>query len=73
MILLALAAFYLVVRYGVIAREERYLERKFAGIWYDCSCARSPLAVEKPAVPATLPAAGLKPAVRMNRTRFLPD
>ncbi len=28
-ILVALAAFYLVIRYGVVAREEAYLERKF--------------------------------------------
>ncbi len=28
-ILVALIAFYLVIRYGVIAREEAYLERKF--------------------------------------------
>lgn len=29
-ILLALVPFYIVIRYGVIAREESYLERKFA-------------------------------------------
>ena len=28
-LLLALIAFYLVIRYGVVAREEAYLERKF--------------------------------------------
>ena len=32
-ILVALAAFYLVVRYGVIAREEAYLERKFGAVY----------------------------------------
>jgi protein-S-isoprenylcysteine O-methyltransferase Ste14 len=25
--------FYLVIRYGVIAREEAYLERKFGGVY----------------------------------------
>jgi protein-S-isoprenylcysteine O-methyltransferase Ste14 len=34
-ILVALAAFYLVVRYGVIAREEAYLERKFGALYLD--------------------------------------
>ena len=32
-ILLALIAFYLVIRYGVIAREEAYLERKFGDVY----------------------------------------
>ena len=34
-ILVALAAFYLVVRYGVIAREEANLERKFGAVYLD--------------------------------------
>jgi protein-S-isoprenylcysteine O-methyltransferase Ste14 len=32
-ILAALAPFYLVIRYGVIAREEAYLERKFGAVY----------------------------------------
>ena len=32
-ILAMLVPFYLVIRYGVIAREEAYLERKFAGAY----------------------------------------
>jgi protein-S-isoprenylcysteine O-methyltransferase Ste14 len=32
-LLVALAMFYLVIRYGVVAREERYLERKFGGAY----------------------------------------
>lgn len=32
-LLLALVPFYFVIRYGVIAREEAYLERKFAGTY----------------------------------------
>lgn len=32
-ILAALAPFYAVVRYGVVAREEAYLERKFGGAY----------------------------------------
>jgi protein-S-isoprenylcysteine O-methyltransferase Ste14 len=32
-ILAALALFYLVIRYGVIAREEAYLERKFGDVY----------------------------------------
>ena len=31
----ALAAFYPVIRYGVVAREEAYLERKFGGAYLD--------------------------------------
>jgi protein-S-isoprenylcysteine O-methyltransferase Ste14 len=34
-LLVALAAFYLVIRYGVVAREEAYLERKFADAYLD--------------------------------------
>ena len=34
-ILAALAPFYLVIRYGVVAREETYLERKFGDIYLD--------------------------------------
>ena len=34
-ILATLAAFCLVVRYGVIAREEAYLERKFGAVYLD--------------------------------------
>jgi protein-S-isoprenylcysteine O-methyltransferase Ste14 len=34
-LLVALVAFYLVIRYGVIAREEAYLERKFGGTYLD--------------------------------------
>jgi protein-S-isoprenylcysteine O-methyltransferase Ste14 len=33
--LIALAMFYLVIRYGVVAREERYLERKFGSAYLD--------------------------------------
>ena len=32
-ILAALVPFYLVIRYGVIAREEAYLERKFSNVY----------------------------------------
>jgi protein-S-isoprenylcysteine O-methyltransferase Ste14 len=32
-ILAALLPFYLVIRYGVVAREEAYLERKFGGVY----------------------------------------
>src|SRR5215204_4055175 len=32
-ILAMLAPFYLVIRYGVIAREEAYLERKFGDVY----------------------------------------
>ena len=32
-ILVALVAFYLVIRYGVIAREEAYLTRKFGDLY----------------------------------------
>jgi protein-S-isoprenylcysteine O-methyltransferase Ste14 len=34
-ILAMLVPFYLVIRYGVVAREEAYLERKFGGIYLD--------------------------------------
>jgi protein-S-isoprenylcysteine O-methyltransferase Ste14 len=34
-ILAALVPFYLVIRYGVIAREEAYLERKFGEVYFD--------------------------------------
>jgi len=34
-LLLALVPFYFVIRYGVIAREEAYLERKFARVYLD--------------------------------------
>jgi protein-S-isoprenylcysteine O-methyltransferase Ste14 len=34
-LLAALAAFYLVIRYGVVAREEAYLERKFGDAYLD--------------------------------------
>jgi protein-S-isoprenylcysteine O-methyltransferase Ste14 len=33
--LAALVAFFIVIRYGVVAREEAYLERKFAGGYLD--------------------------------------
>jgi len=33
--LIALAPFYLVIRYGVVAREEAYLERKFGDAYLD--------------------------------------
>jgi protein-S-isoprenylcysteine O-methyltransferase Ste14 len=33
--LVALAPFYLVIRYGVVAREEAYLERKFGDTYVD--------------------------------------
>ena len=33
--LFALLPFYLVIRYGVIAREEAYLERKFGNVYLD--------------------------------------
>jgi protein-S-isoprenylcysteine O-methyltransferase Ste14 len=32
-VLAALAPFYLVIRYGVVAREEAYLERKFGDVY----------------------------------------
>src|SRR5262249_48840277 len=32
-ILATLVLFYLVIRYGVVAREEAYLERKFGGVY----------------------------------------
>ncbi|MEX2128976.1 MAG: isoprenylcysteine carboxylmethyltransferase family protein [Xanthobacteraceae bacterium] len=34
-LLVTLIPFYLVLRYGVIAREEGYLERKFGGVYLD--------------------------------------
>jgi protein-S-isoprenylcysteine O-methyltransferase Ste14 len=34
-LLAALALFYLVIRYGVVAREEAYLERKFGAAYLD--------------------------------------
>src|ERR1041385_25796 len=34
-ILVALVGFYLVIRYGVIAREEAYLARKFGDVYLD--------------------------------------
>ena len=34
-LLVALAMFYLVIRYGVVAREEKYLERKFGDAYLD--------------------------------------
>lgn len=34
-LLATLVLFYFVIRYGVIAREEAYLERKFAGVYLD--------------------------------------
>jgi protein-S-isoprenylcysteine O-methyltransferase Ste14 len=34
-ILATLVPFYLVIRYGVIAREEAYLERKFGNVYLD--------------------------------------
>jgi protein-S-isoprenylcysteine O-methyltransferase Ste14 len=34
-LLVALAMFYLVIRYGVVAREEAYLERKFGDAYLD--------------------------------------
>ena len=34
-ILAALVPFYVVIRYGVIAREEAYLERKFGDVYLD--------------------------------------
>jgi protein-S-isoprenylcysteine O-methyltransferase Ste14 len=38
-LLLMLVPFALVIRYGVVAREEAYLERKFGDV-YRCYCAR---------------------------------
>jgi len=32
-VLAMLVPFYFVIRYGVIAREEAYLERKFGGVY----------------------------------------
>jgi protein-S-isoprenylcysteine O-methyltransferase Ste14 len=32
-ILVTLVLFYLVIRYGVVAREETYLERKFGDVY----------------------------------------
>ncbi|WP_092586391.1 methyltransferase family protein [Rhizobium mongolense] len=32
-LILLLVPFYLVIRYGVVAREEAYLERKFGGVY----------------------------------------
>jgi protein-S-isoprenylcysteine O-methyltransferase Ste14 len=32
-LLALLVPFYLVIRYGVVAREEAYLERKFGGVY----------------------------------------
>ena len=37
-ILAALVPFYVVIRYGVIAREEAYLERKFGDDYLDYKC-----------------------------------
>jgi protein-S-isoprenylcysteine O-methyltransferase Ste14 len=34
-LLATLVPFYFVIRYGVVAREEAYLERKFAGLYLD--------------------------------------
>ena len=34
-LIIALAPFYLVIRYGVVAREEAYLERKFGSTYLD--------------------------------------
>ncbi len=34
-VLAALIPFYFVLRYGVVAREEAYLERKFGGVYLD--------------------------------------
>lgn len=34
-LLATLVPFYLVIRYGVVAREEAYLERKFGGVYLD--------------------------------------
>jgi protein-S-isoprenylcysteine O-methyltransferase Ste14 len=34
-LLAMLAPFYLVIRYGVVAREEAYLERKFGAVYLD--------------------------------------
>ena len=34
-ILVMLIPFYLVLRYGVVAREEAYLARKFGGVYLD--------------------------------------
>lgn len=34
-LLAALVPFYFVIRYGVVAREEAYLERKFANLYLD--------------------------------------
>jgi len=34
-ILVTLVPFYFVLRYGVVAREEAYLERKFGGVYLD--------------------------------------
>jgi protein-S-isoprenylcysteine O-methyltransferase Ste14 len=34
-IVVALVPFYLVIRYGVVAREEAYLERKFGNVYRD--------------------------------------
>lgn len=34
-VLVALILFYLVIRYGVVAREETYLERKFGAVYLD--------------------------------------
>jgi protein-S-isoprenylcysteine O-methyltransferase Ste14 len=34
-VVVALIVFYLVVRHGVVAREEAYLERKFGGVYLD--------------------------------------
>jgi protein-S-isoprenylcysteine O-methyltransferase Ste14 len=36
-----LVPFFFVIRYGVIAREETYLDRKFGAVYLDCkSCVR---------------------------------
>lgn len=34
-LLATLVLFYVVIRYGVVAREERYLERKFGNVYLD--------------------------------------
>ncbi len=42
-IVVTLVPFYLVIRYGVVAREEAYLERKFGDVYPAWSPARKPI------------------------------
>ena len=52
-LLVALALFYLVIRYGVVAREEAYLGRKFGAAYSTTRQARAAGSSQTPSCPSS--------------------